>query len=141
MPNPNLAEARAKGLTSPNIGKRGPSKKTLQKEEIIKKAAEGLVRAYRADLIKEFTEIRRTRLEEAKKPRNVQERKYVFDDVEKPADMFKFAEGLTQKHLHLHQYEEIDESLAASIVVKLADEFEKRLRDELGKKENVQLGR
>lgn len=34
--NPNLAEARAKALKSPKNGKRGTSKKTLQKEAALK---------------------------------------------------------------------------------------------------------
>ena len=33
MPNPNLAEARKKALESPQIGKHGKAKKTLEKEK------------------------------------------------------------------------------------------------------------
>lgn len=83
--NPNLAEARKLAASSPNTGKHGKAKKTLLKEEIIREGNQGLIRAYRGELLERFPTIRRVRLQEAEKPKNVQERKYVFEDVEKAA--------------------------------------------------------
>ena len=98
MPNLNLAEARKKALESPNIGQRGPDKKTLIKKEARERAIEGMKEKYMADGVRHLPEIIEVHFSEAKKPRNRQEREYVLDRA-----LGKEEEEKPQQHLHLHQ--------------------------------------
>ena len=105
---------------SPNIGKRGPHKSTLLRRQATQMALEELKNKYKSELVKSLPEIIDVQMQEAKKPRNRQERESVLDRAlgrpdEKP-----------QLNLHLHKHEEGELSEARR---KLIEEYETKLKE------------
>ena len=75
-----------------------------------------------------FPGIKKVHFEQAKKEENWKEREYVLDKtLVNPEDSL-------QKHLHLHKHE--GEEKADSLIKQLAEEFERKLREVLAKKDD-----
>ena len=109
--NPNLEEALAKAHVSPNVGKRGEGKKTIARREAMRAL-------YEEKLAPEFEEITDIHIQEAKKPRNYQERRDAIKRIVGEAE-----EG-GDKHIHFHKHEELTPERR-----QLIEEYEAKLKE------------
>lgn len=114
-----MIEANKIAVLSPNIGKRGPSKKTLMKQAARDEAIRQMTEMYKAKVIKNLPEIAEVQMQEAKNPEKTSERIYVLDRA-----LGKFEEA-PQKHLHLHKHENNELS---ELQRKLIEEYETKLK-------------
>lgn len=120
--NEQLAEARKLAVLSSRYGKRGPSQKTLIKREARERATEGLKEHYLATGIRELPEIIKIQYQQAKIPKNRQEREYVLD---RNLGKSPLQEGFpNQVHFHQHIHQDLSDEQR-----RLIEEYEAKLRE------------
>lgn len=117
--NPNLAEARKKALQSPNIGKRGPNKATIERALDVIFEGKRTV-GFKRKAIQNHDEIVDIHLKQSKNPKETKDRElYLKNTIYRDTK----GEDESSKHLHLHFHQEL-----TSEQRKLVEEYEAKLK-------------
>ena len=117
--NKNLDKAREKALLSPNIGKRGPHKKTLLKRKAVEEAIKGLAVGYQREILKHYPDVFKVHVDQAKDEKGWKDREFFLKKAVGVPDDEKTK---PEQHLHIH---------ADPDMLKLIEEYELKLKEAL----------